>query len=159
MCVIIVCSGLFMAVPVAAQEGTKFPPPGPAQSQVVPKWQTQVIKEVPFEAGLQVGIAPEYMLVSFLGATAANGTPYAGYGSSSVATIPLMQNETVTRDLAGIKVRIRGLENEVDLEPCTMRLTLSGAVLAVRIEPGLRCRLANPDWGNIRLEFRVFALR
>ena len=142
---------------VMAQEVVKNPV-GPAQSQVISKWQTPVVNDFPFESSLQLGLAPELVMVSLVGLASADGSPVPGTGSRNTA-IPMVQNETVAKDLAGIKVKIKGLDQDTDLEPCTYRLTLTGSRLTVRMDPGFRCRLASADWANLRLEFRVYTIK
>lgn len=131
---------------------------GPAQSQVISKWQTPTVSEFPFESTLQLGLAPEFVMVGFTGLVAADGSAIPGTGTITKA-IPIVQNETITRDLSGIKVKIKGLDQDTDLEPCAYRLTLAGSNLTLRMEPGVRCRLASADWPNIRFVFRVFAIK
>jgi hypothetical protein len=133
--------------------------PGPAQSQVISKWQTPALNDFPFESALQLGFAPELLMVSLAGLAAADGSAVPGTRGTRTTAIPMMQNETVTSDLAGIKVKMKASDNDTDLSPCDYALTLTGSSLTVRMNPGLRCKLASADWANIRLEFRVFAIK
>ena len=139
-------------------QGAGKNPPGPPQSQVVLKWQTPTLYDFPFESSQQLDFAPELVMASFVGLASGDGSAIPGTGSRTIA-IPMVQNETVARDLAAIKVKMKGTDNDTDLEPCVFRLTLAGSNLTVRLDPGLRCRLASADWSNLRLEFRVFAIR
>jgi len=140
-----------------AQEIIKNPL-APAQSQVITKWQTPAVNDFPFESSLQLDLAPELVLMSFTGIILGDGSTLPGSGSRTSA-IPMVQNETVTKDLAGIKARMKGLDSETDLEPCSYKLTLAGSRLTVLMDPGFRCKLANADWPTMKLQFRVYAIK
>ena len=124
----VVISALAVIPAFVMAQGAGKNPPGLAQSQVILKWQTPTLNDFPFESSLQLDFAPELVMASFVGLASGDGSAIPGTGSRTTA-IPMVQNETVARDLAG------------------------------RLDPGLRCRLASADWSNLRLEFRVFAIK